>query len=391
MTSGLRNRPIGMDDRMLADGGTGVATYARALRAAQAAIDPAALLIGADRGERTRPVRLAAATIPGVRRLRPAGGTPSRLVARDLFRTAHVHFGLYGRFLALRAAGPPGIIHWTYPLPIRIVGWANLYTVHDAIPLIHPELTSIDAARHRRVLAEVVRHAARIVTVSGAARADIVAATGCADGRVVDLSQPVDLPPELDREELPPGLARGGYLLVVGAIEPRKNIARILAAYRASGVALPLIFAGPDGWQGAPLAEAIARTPRAARVVGLDRAALLALIAGARALLMPSLAEGFGLPVAEAITLGIPVLTAHDGALAETAGAAALAVDPGDVSALAQGIARIASDEALRATLVRAAAIEAVRFAPAAFARRLEAFYDEVASPRPAAYPPRSA
>ncbi len=379
-----------MDDRMLAAGSTGVATYAHALRAAQIAIAADPILVGAGLGERTPLRRLAAAAIPGARALRPAAGMPRRLVARDLFRTAHVHFGLYRRFLALRVAGPPGIVHWTYPVPVRIVGWANLYTVHDAIPLTHPDLTSIDAVRHRRVLAEAVRHAARIVTVSHAARAAIVTATGGAAEHVVDLSQPVDLPSGIDLAAPPAGLARGGYLLVAGAIEPRKNIARILAAYRASGVALPLVLAGPDGWHGAPLREAIARTPGVVRLAGLDRAAVLALIAGARALLMPSLAEGFGLPVAEAIVLGTPVLTAHDGALAETAGSAALLVDPHDVAAIAQGIARIATDDALHVRLIRAAAAEAARFAPAAFADRLAALYDEVASPCVAAYPPRS-
>jgi glycosyltransferase involved in cell wall biosynthesis len=386
MTSRLRNRRIGMDDRMLAGDGTGVATYARALRAAQAAIAADALLIGADGRPRSRAMKMAAAAMPGTSRLRGTDGTPARLVARDLFRTAHVHFGLYRRFLALRAPGPPGLVHWTYPLPLRVIGWDNLYTVHDTIPLTHPDLTPIDTTRHRRVLAEVVRHAARIVTVSQAARAGIVAATGCAPEQVVDLSQPVDV--EARRAgPLPRGLEPGGYLLVVGAIEPRKNIARILEAYRASGLALPLVLAGPDGWNAAPLVATIAQTPGAIRLAGLDRATLLALIAGARALLMPSLAEGFGLPVAEAITLGTPVLTAHDGALAETAGAAALRVDPLDVGAIAQGMVRIATDDALRAALAAAAATEARRFTPAGFAQRLAALYDEVASPRHAAYP----
>lgn len=376
-----------MDDRMIVDGGTGVATYARALRAAQAEIAPAALLIGAS-GGRTRVRRLAAAALPVSRALRSVAGPPPRLVARDLFRTAHVHFGLYRRFLALAAPGPPGIVHWTYPVPLRIVGWSNLYTVHDAIPLTHPDLSPIDAVRHRRVMEEVIRHAARIVTVSEAARADIVAATGCPADRIVNLLQPVDLPSGGDGA-LPAGLVRGGYLLVVGAIDPRKNIARILAAYRASGVALPLVLAGPDGWGSAALSHAIGATPGVVRIAGLERAALLALIAGARALLMPSLAEGFGLPVAEAIMLGTPVLTSHRGALAETAGAAALRVDPHDVADIARAMVRIAGDETVRSALVAAALLEAPRFAPAGFTRRLAALYDEVASTSAAAYPPR--
>jgi glycosyltransferase involved in cell wall biosynthesis len=93
---------------------------------------------------------------------------------------------------------------------------------------------------------------------------------------------------------------------------------------------------------------------------------------------MPSLAEGFGLPVAEAMALGTPVIASDRGALAETAGNAALAVDPEDADALAAALRRIALDDALRSALIAAGLRNAERFAPARFAERLTRAYAAV-------------
>ena len=304
----------------------------------------------------------------------------ARFVATDIFRRAHVHFNLYGRALRVRVPGPPGIMHFTYPVPLRLDGWANLYTVHDVIPITHPELTPIKGRRHRRLLAAIAGDAARLVTVSEAARRAIVTALGCEDGFVTDCAQAVAIP--AGGHARPNGVPDGRYLLVCGTVEPRKNIARILAAYRASGVALPLLIAGPDGWHArASSPTAIAATPGAIRVPFLPREGMLGLIAGAHALLMPSLAEGFGLPVIEAMALGTPVLTSSRGALMETAGGAALLVDPTDTDAIAAGIAALADDDALCVTLRAAGRQCATDFTLDRFAARLGALYQDVIAP----------
>jgi glycosyltransferase involved in cell wall biosynthesis len=103
-----------------------------------------------------------------------------------------------------------------------------------------------------------------------------------------------------------------------------------------------------------------------------------ALIGHARALVMPSLAEGFGIPVAEAMTLGTPVATSDRGALAETAGGAALAVDPLDIAGLAAAIRRLAEEDALCLSLASAGRRNAARFTPARFAERLTRAYAAV-------------
>ncbi len=373
MTGREGNRPICSDARSLAGAGTGVASYARALRAAQLAIDPSARLLRgspvAESGAAAK--RIARALLPGPVRV---GG---EFASPDLFRRAHLRFGVRRRLSPVIVPGPPGLIHWSYPVPLRLAGWRNLYTVHDAIPLLRPELTSIDPRRHREVLACIAASADRIVTVSEAARADIIDALGCVPDLVVDCSQAVEVA-DLGEGEPLAGLSSDGYLLFCGLVEPRKNIARLLAAYRASGATLPLVIAGPDGWRADRIAPLIAATPGVLRLPFLDRASLLRLMAGARALLFPSLAEGFGLPIAEAMALGIPVLAGATPAQIETGGGAILSVDPEDGQAIARGIAALCDDPGLRADLSLRGKIEARRFAPARFAAGLGRLYDDV-------------
>jgi glycosyltransferase involved in cell wall biosynthesis len=374
-----------MDARMLVSaGGTGVSSYARQLQRAHEAIsENHALLSDRPALDEAAPSpfgrtgRWLRALVPGVRQARTLTGAKGLLVAPDVFRVAQVYFDVHRRPLPVRMAGPPGIMHWTYPVPLAVVGWHNLYTVHDVIPLLHPDLTHIDARRYRRLLDRLAECAARFIAVSETARGEIVRATGCPSGFVVDCSLAVDAAAAGARD-LPPGIVPKQFLLACGTVEKRKNLARLLEAYRRSKVAMPLILAGPDGWGADDIAGLVAATPGAIRLPYLDRTAMRALIGHARALVMPSLAEGFGLPVAEAMALNTPVATSDRGALAETAGGAALAVDPEDVASLATALRRLAADDALCAALAAAGQINADRFTPPRFAERLTRAYAAV-------------
>ena len=143
---------------------------------------------------------------------------------------------------------------------------------------------------------------------------------------------------------------------------------------------MPLVIAGPDGWGASDIAGLIESTPGVIRLPYLDRHTVRILVSQARALVMPSLAEGFGLPVAEAMALGTAVATSDHGALAETAGGAALAIDPHDIAALAAGLRRLAMDDAFCASLAAAGRRNAERFTPARFAERLTRAYADVMS-----------
>jgi glycosyltransferase involved in cell wall biosynthesis len=366
--------PLCLDGRMLAAEATGVATYARTVRAALTAVGRAPLILDdATRGRFGVDPRagrwrrwLTARRAGEVALVAEPGG----VFAPDVFALAQARFARTGEVLRLRAPGPPGVMHWTYPMAAAIEGWCNLYTVHDVIPLTHPELVETDGAALRRRLAAVLPHAAGVLTVSEHSRAEIVRTLGLAPDRVVNAGLAIEPAPAV---ALPAGLRANGYFLFHGLNEPRKNLGRIVAAWRASGTATSLVIAGPDGGLPIDLAGAV-------RLPFLARPELMALVAGARALVFPSLAEGFGLPIAEAMALGTPVLTSAGGACEETAGGAALLVPPTDTAAIAAALRRLDTDAALRATLRAAGRRRAdAAFGLEAFGRRLLAAYADFA------------
>ncbi len=316
-----------------------------------------------------------------------------------LVERAEAHFSVLGRDLVLRLAQPPQVFHSTYQLPIRIRGAANIYTIHDLIPLRLPGTTRDDKRFTYRLLRHLAARADHIVTVSEHSRRDIMALLGVPAARVTNTYQAVAMPPEV--------LARGpdqvaevvervfeldyrGYYLFFGAIEPKKNVMALIDAYVSAGVAAPLVVVGAEAW----MAEAemarlrdpafetfridgadIRRRRRVRHISYLPRQLLIPLVQGARAVVFPSLYEGFGLPVLEAMLLGTPVITSDTSSLPEVAGDAALLVDPRQPSEIAAAIRRIDADAELRQELSRRGRLQAAKFSEAAYAERLRALY----------------
>lgn len=366
-----------VDGRLLAADATGVATYARTVVAALTATgDPPLILadgaggrFAAAEGSVAKMRRWVAARTPRPLALVPQ---PGRLFAHDVFRRAQARFNASGHVLDLVAPGPPGVMHWTWPIPARVVGWANLYTVHDVIPLTAPALGTTDPAGFRARVEALLAGGGWLASVSGHAREEILATLDVAPERVLDCGSAVDV--GTPAEPLPHGL-EPGFFLFCGSTEPRKNLDRIVAGWRAAATSRPLVLVG--------------HAPRGDRVAGVielgfvPRPLLLALLAAARALVFPTLAEGFGLPVVEAMALGTPVLTSNTGALAEVAGGAALAVDPCDVAAIGEAIRRLDREEALCAGLAAAGLRRARHFSPVDFGARLRRAYGEIAGDLP--------
>jgi glycosyltransferase involved in cell wall biosynthesis len=364
--------PLCTDARLSARGDDGVSRYSQELGAAMRLIDPSLWLLhdrftiagtGKSRLERWRrwlETRRYVTDYPVV------PDQDGRLVGRDVFRRLNVHFDRFGEVTTLQPSGMTcGIAHWSYPMPVRMKGWINIYTVHDTVPFDAPALTDIDPARHRRVLDAIAPGAAAFATVSEAAQADLQRWFG--DGiAIVDCGQSVTpVPPTADM--LPAGLTSGGYYLFCGREEARKNVPRLIAAWRQSGAKRPLVLVGPG--QIAGVEDGLVRLPVQAGAM------LSALQAGARALLFPSLVEGFGRPIAEAMVLGTAVLTSRGHATQEVAGDAALLVDPIDTAAIAAGIAALDTDDALVAGLIAAGQERAPAFSCARFAERLSTLY----------------
>lgn len=148
------------------------------------------------------------------------------------------------------------------------------------------------------------------------------------------------------------GLERDGYLLAVGTIEPRKNLRALLeAVMKPARPRHPLVVVGPDGWNEdlAPLIEAAG--DRVRRVGFVPDATLAALCDGALALCCPSLAEGFGMPVLDAMSVGTATVTSKDPALVELVGPDAVTVEALDVDGWAAAIERVGDDDELRRRL----------------------------------------
>jgi alpha-1,3-rhamnosyl/mannosyltransferase len=177
-----------------------------------------------------------------------------------------------------------------------------------------------------------------------------------------------------DAQQLQPvlsrhGLQAGGYTLSVATLEPRKKLDRLIAAYSRLPDSLrrqyPLVLTGSAGWLNGRIRQAIdrGRTEGWLHYLGyVPQDDLPALYAGARALALISIYEGFGLPVLEAMASGTPVLTSNVSSLPEVAGGAALLVDPDDLPAVSGQLERLLTDEPWRASAVAAGLQRARQF-----------------------------
>ena len=288
-----------------------------------------------------------------------------------------------GRPQVERATGPVDLIHAT-TLAIPPKTAPLVVTVHDLAFLDHPDFFTIRGLRFfRRGLELALEHGDRVLCPS-TATAEACRAAGFADDRVEVVPWGIDVRPasegDVDEVRRRHGLHRP-YILFVGTVEPRKNLPRILEAFSrliADGRGVDLALVGPDGWNEdlAELVESIGDAREHVRVLGFVAAAdLAALYAGCAAFCFPSLQEGFGLPVLEALAQGAPVVTSAGTATEEVAGDAAVLVDPTEVTAIHDALARTLDDDALVTRLRRAGPVQAARFSWAACAEKVNAAY----------------
>lgn len=370
---------IGLDARNdAAQGGTGIATYARTIAEACAleGMDVSWLSGTSGREGRAAPlIRLgqALATRRGVRRI----GAGYRVCG--LYRAAIVRYRNFSRMTELRGDRPPAVMHWTCPLPIRWEGVPNVVTIHDLIPLLHPSLAVTAISDFGRFLQECCDKAEAVVTVSEAVRADILSCLKVAPEKVVNLSQAVTFDAAiLDAARKAPLICPQGGFVYFGTLERRKNVARLIRAHALSGSTRCLTLIGAFGHGKDEILRERYRHPHPEWIRLLpwaDRESLIGVMIGARAVVFPSLAEGFGLPIAEAMALGVPVLTSAGHATEEVAGGAGLLVAPEDTGAMAEALRALDCDDELVETLRLRGLERASAFSMPAFAARLANFY----------------
>lgn len=243
------------------------------------------------------------------------------------------------------------VTHALHPLILPSRHAASVITIHDLNFLTHPERTRAEIRRDYPALAREHAHRAkRIVTISEFTAREIESRLSVPRERI-SVAYP-GAPPWIPLEQR----SSDGYVLFFGTLEPRKNVGGLLDAYEAlvarnirPGVP-PLVLAGKATEDARPWLERIERPPLKGRVrhIGyVEPDTRRDLYAGARLLVQPSFEEGFGMPVLEAMTLGVPVVAANRGALPEVLGDAGLLVDPERPSELADAIQRMLTDTAL--------------------------------------------
>jgi alpha-1,3-rhamnosyl/mannosyltransferase len=235
---------------------------------------------------------------------------------------------------AARRAGV-GLLHcpsFRGPLRTRL---PLVVTVHDLAVFRHPEAFNRWSRTYGRIaVPPVLRAARRVIAVSEFTRRELRELLGVPDDRIRVV------PNGVGGDFTPEGPASpGDYVLAVGTLEPRKNLARLLDAVRRADVELRIV--GARGWGGVEVAG------NGVRWLGeVPDARLAELYRGAACLAYPSLYEGFGIPVLEAMACGTPVVTSVGGATEEVAGGAAVLVDPLDPDSIAAGLEEAASRRA---------------------------------------------
>ena len=263
----------------------------------------------------------------------------------------------------------------------------TLLTVHDLSFLRYPDHFVPKLVRYlNAVVPRSVARADRVLADSEATRADLVTYLGTPPEKVEVLYSGVDQrfcpqpeQGEVERIRARYGLDERPYVLSVGTVQPRKNYVRLIRAFVSLKVEAQLIIAGGRGWLYQDILAEAEKHPERVRMLGfVDDADLPALYHGASLFVFPSLYEGFGLPVLEAMACGVPVVCSDASSLPEVAGDAALPVDPLDTGGLAEAMARALEDAELRREMTAKGIARAARFTWEQAARQLLAAFDAV-------------
>ncbi len=303
----------------------------------------------------------------------------------------------HARLSAEMAIHPPDVLFVpAHVLPL-VHPRASVVTVHDLGYLSYPEAhTPADRRYLDWSTRWNARQAAAVLADSQATKADLVRAYGARANKIHviylgrdDSLKQVTNPLRLAAVKAKYDLAHR-YLLYVGTLQPRKNLARMVEAFerlcsRPQMADVQLVLAGKQGWLYDALFAQVSRAGLGDRVVFpgyIPDKDLPALLSAATAFVFPSLYEGFGLPVLEAGGCGVPVITSNTSSLPEVAGDAALLVDPHDVDAIAEAMYRIVTDRELAAELARRGHENVKRFSWEKCASETLAVLESVAQPK---------
>jgi glycosyltransferase involved in cell wall biosynthesis len=289
----------------------------------------------------------------------------------------------------------PDVCHYPNYLAPLAGNCPSVVTLHDMTLFVTPRFHHWKKlVLDRTLIPLVARRAQAIVTVSHSAGDDIVRYLGVSPSKVHVILNAVSsaFHPVTDKAQLDTVLARygldGPYILYVGTIEPRKNLARLIDAFRElkeRGLPHKLVLVGQQGWHCAPIYAEVEKYDLGKDVLFTGYVPfedLPVLYSGASVMAFPSLYEGFGLPVLEAMSCGAPVVTSRSSALAEVADGAALLVDPQSCAQIADAIYRVCTEPDLAEELSEKGRARATHFTWENAARATLDVYDSLLAPR---------
>ena len=323
-------------------------------------------------------------------------GLPANFHRRSTWTPCHHRFEREGLALDLLGA-KLDVLHSTDFIPPRRLfsHHRSVITVHDLAFLKYPEVLTPASQRYYTQIGPAVDKADAVIAVSENTKRDLMAFLDAPEGKIVVIPEAPDpIYQPLDDAAASSAIAaghglHGPYFLFVGTIEPKKNLKSLIEAYAlfrrmapASERLPELAIAGRKGWLFGDVFDLAGKLHLHDRVHFLgpvSRADLPFLYRGATALTYPSIYEGFGLPVLEAMASGTPVITSNVSSLPEVAGEAAICVDPNSVEALAEALHRVWTSPETRADLRRKGLARAALFSWERTAQRTVEVYEQVA------------
>ncbi|RIK43564.1 MAG: glycosyltransferase family 1 protein [Chloroflexi bacterium] len=328
-----------------------------------------------------------------------AGGASDRTNGTPPFTRKYLNKTLWMQcFLPLQLSRlGVSVGHFTNSVAPLLSPCPTVITIHDMTLWLFPQYhNSLRLLSMRPFIPMAARRAAAIVAVSRATKQDLVRILRVPPEKVHVIHEaPAASFHPMDRETalntmrqsgMAPGMLPDRFALYVGTIEPRKNLVRLLQAFAQlwHGGVVPhkLLFVGQRGWKEEPVFRAVEQLGLQEAVLFLGyvpHETLIALYNLAEALVFPSLYEGFGLPVVEAMACGTPVITSRNGSLGEVTGGAAEFVEPTSTESIAEALRYVLNDPDRQAELRQRGLAQSSRFSWEISAKQTQAVYRQVA------------
>ncbi len=310
----------------------------------------------------------------------------------DVFHSANRLFALTGQAVRLKLPTPPDIWHRTTLLPVHVAGAKNITTIHDLIPLRVPFATLDDKKVFHHLVQWNIRHSDAILTVSEHTKKDLMALYQVPEDKIHVTYQTCRFNGNLDRMSAEEDdqiflqakrLQKDRYVLFLGNIEPKKNIKALIRAMAFIDSGYKLAIVGRKAWLWQDQLKELDAYLGKYRYEFLDylpQEELSILLRNATCLVFPSIYEGFGLPVLEAMNHGCPVICSSVSSLPEVGGNAVEYVDPYQPQEIRQALESLIRSPEKRATLRALGYKQAQLFSPENYDRRLQAAYEKILS-----------